>query len=123
MNVLLWILQIVLALLCFSGGAFKLLWFDQVAQAPWFSALPRWAWSAIGAFEVACGVLLVVPQAVGWGWLTHAVAAATLLECLGLSALYGRYSLKLVGSNPLVFSGAMAVLGAVVAVGRYLHVN
>jgi hypothetical protein len=118
MNVLLWILQAVLALLAFSGGAYKTFAFDEVAKQ--MVVLPRGGWAALGVFEMVCGVLLIVPAATKWmPMLTPLAAAALVLETVALSALYARYSLELTTTNPLVWSVAMALLAAFVAYGRY----
>jgi hypothetical protein len=34
MNVLLWILQVALALFCFAGGQYKVFQFDELAKVP-----------------------------------------------------------------------------------------
>ena len=41
MNILLWILQAVLALLSLAGGAYKLFMFDELAKMPAMGALSR----------------------------------------------------------------------------------
>jgi uncharacterized membrane protein YphA (DoxX/SURF4 family) len=111
MNVLLWVLQGVLAFLYLSGGAYKVFKFDALANH--LRALPRGGWRALGALEVVGAVLLLVPA-------TAPIAAAVLaLETLGLAALYARYSLKLVATNPMVWAAVMGLLAAVVAYGRY----
>jgi len=120
MNVLLWVLQVALALLCLAGGAYKVFMFDQVANEMWYSALPRGGWGALGVFEMVCGVLLIVPAAAKWmPVLTPLAAAAVALETLALAGLYARYSLKLTAGNPLVWAVVMALLAAFVAYGRY----
>jgi hypothetical protein len=98
MNIVLWVLQIVLALLCLAGGAYKLFAFEELAKMPATSALSRGAWGAIGVFEMVCGVLL---------------------ESLALAALYAQHSLQLAVTNPLVWVAAMALMAAFVAYGRY----
>ena len=40
--------------------------FDAVANQPFFGALPRSGWHAVGVFEMICAVLLVVPVAAKW---------------------------------------------------------
>jgi hypothetical protein len=40
--------------------------FDTVANQPFFGALPRGGWGALGVFEMLCAVLLVVPAAGKW---------------------------------------------------------
>jgi hypothetical protein len=120
MNILLWILQVALALLCLAGGAYKVFMFEQVANEMWYSALPPGGWSGLGVFEMVCGVLLVVPAATNWmPALTPLAAAALALESLALAGLYGRYSLQLTAANPLVWSVVMLLLAAFVAYGRY----
>jgi len=120
MNVLLWVLQVPLALLCLAGGAYKVFMFDQVANEVWYTALPRGGWGALGVFEIVCGILLIVPAAANWmPALTSLAAAALALETLALAGLYGRFSLKLTAANPLVWAVVMGLLAAFVAYGRY----
>src|SRR5262249_57844837 len=89
MNILLWILQAVLALLCLSGGAYKAFKFDQLAN--YMRALSRGGWRALGVLEMLCGVLLIVPAAANWMPVLTLLAAAVLaLESFALSALYSR---------------------------------
>jgi hypothetical protein len=121
MNIVLWIVQAVLALLSLSGGAYKVFKFEMVAKEPWFGALPRGGWSAVGVFEVACAISLIVPAATKWmPVLTPLAAAALTLESLALAALYGRYSLAPTAQNPLVWVVVGALMAAFVAYGRYV---
>lgn len=118
MNVLLWVLQSVLALLYLAGGAYKVFSFDQLANQ--MTALPRGAWRAFGVFEIVGAFLLIVPAAMKWmPGLTPLAAVALTIETVALAAIYGRYSLKLTMQNPLVWSVVMALLVAFVAYGRY----
>ena len=120
MNVLLWVLQILLALLSLAGGAYKIFSFDELAKMPATGALSRGGWGALGAFEMLCAVLLIVPAAMKWmPVLTPLAAAALALESLALAGLYARYSLKLAATNPLVWGVAMALMAAFVAYGRF----
>jgi hypothetical protein len=120
MNVFLWILQVALALLSLAGGAYKVFSFDAVANQPFFGALPRGGWSAIGVFEMLCAILLVVPAAAKWmPVLTPLAAAALALESLALGGLYARHSLELTAANPLVWVVLMGVIAAFVAYGRF----
>ena len=100
MNIVLWILQVALAFLYVAGGGFKTFNPDDVARQ--IRAIPRGAWRAIGVFEVLG-------------------AAALAVETLALAAVYARYSLKLVATNPLVFALPMGLMATLVAVGRYMH--
>jgi DoxX-like family len=120
MNVLLWVLQIALALLSLAGGAYKVFMFDELAKMPAMGALSRGGWGALGVFEMLCAVLLVVPAAAKWmPVLTPLAAAALALESLALAGLYARYSLKLTATNPLVWVVLMGLMAAFVAYGRY----
>ncbi|HEY3935760.1 MAG TPA: hypothetical protein VGL65_14195 [Gemmatimonadales bacterium] len=120
MNIILWVLQIVLALLCLAGGAYKVFAFQVVPMIPSTSALPRAGWTVLGVFEIVCGLLLVIPGATHWmPGLTPLAAAALTLESLALAAMYARYSLALVATNPLVYVVPMAVFALLVAWGRY----
>jgi len=121
MNVVLWILQIALAFLFISGGAYKVFKFDALANH--MRALPRGGWRALGVLEMVGGLLLVVPAAATSLPVLTALAAAVLaLETLALAALYARYSLKLAATNPMVWAVVMGLLTAFVAYGRYAQV-
>jgi hypothetical protein len=118
MNALLWILQVALALVYLAGGAYKLFMFDALASQ--MSVLSRSGWGALGALEMLCGVMLVVPAAARWmPVLTPIAAAALALETLILAGLYAQYSFSLTSTNPLVWAVAMGLLVAFVAYGRY----
>jgi hypothetical protein len=120
MNVVLWVVQLVLAVLSLAGGAYKIFMFEELAKMPAIGALPRLGWAGLGMFEMLCGVLLVVPAAVKWmPVLTPVAAAALTLEGLALAALYARYSLELTAANPLVWVVAIGLMAAFVAYGRY----
>ena len=120
MNVVLWVVQLALAVFCLAGGAYKIFMFDELAKMPAICAIPRVGWAGLGVFEILCGVLLVVPAAVKWmPILTPLAAAALTLEGLALAALYARYSLELTAANPLVWVAAMVVMAVLVAYGRY----
>jgi hypothetical protein len=118
MNILLWVLQVALALLYLSGGAYKAFKFDELARQ--MPALSHGGWRVLGVLEMLGAVLLVVPAAASWmPHLTALGAAVLALETLGLAGLYARYSLELTAANPLVWSVVMGVLVAFVAYGRY----
>jgi len=118
MNVLLWVLQILLALLYLSGGAYKTFSFDELANQ--MTALSRSGWRALGVLEMLGAVLLIVPAAVKWRPLLTPLAAAVLaLETLALAVVYARYSLQLAATNPLIWALVMGLLAAFVAYGRY----
>ena len=118
MSILLWVIQVALAFLYFSGGAYKVFKFDQLANQ--MRALSRGGWRALGVLEMLGAVLLVVPAAAQWiPILTPLAATALALETLALAGLYARYSLNLAATNPLVWAVVMGLLSAFVAYGRY----
>src|SRR5260370_9991641 len=79
MNILLWVLQVLAALLYGVSGVMKVFMFDKVSEGvPSFGAFPRKAWMALGILELVCAVGLIVPTAVHWQ-PALTVVAATLL--------------------------------------------
>ncbi len=118
MNILLWVLQIALAFMFISGGAYKVFKGDTLTHYP--PGLSRGGWGALGILEVVGGILLVVPAGVtGIPMLTALAAAVLASETLILAALFARRSVKLVAANPLVWAAPMGLLVAFVAYGRY----
>src|SRR5687768_12599351 len=79
MNILLWVLQVLAALLYGSSVVMKVFMFDKVSQdVPSFGALPREAWTALGILELVCTVGLIVPGALHWQPRLTVLAAAVL---------------------------------------------
>src|SRR5262245_29866632 len=108
MNAVLWVLQLALAFLYLSGGAYKTFKFDELAKQ--MRALSHGGWRALGVLEMLGAVLLIVPAAATWRpGLTPLAAAVLALETLALAAVYARYSLRLTAANPLVWSVVMGV--------------
>ena len=119
MNILLWVLQVALAFLYLSGGAYKVFKFGELANQ--MRALPHGGWRALGVLEMVGAVLLIAPAAAKWMPVLTPLAAAVLaLETLALAALYARYSLKLAATNPMVWAAVMGLLAVFVAYGRYV---
>lgn len=123
MNIVLWVLQGVLAFLCVSGGFFKLAKTDELMKTAQAKAFPAVLWKLVGVVEIVGGLLLIVPGAIGWmPELTGCAALVLAVENLLLSAHNARFSRKLSAANPLVWSAVMMVLAAIVAYGRYTAV-
>lgn len=116
MNIVLWILQIALALLCISGGIFQIFKLDELKQGVLaMRALPRGVWTLLGALGVLGGVLLVVPGAANLlPALTPVAAAIVAAQSVLISAFYVRYRDK----SPLPYSVVMVMLGAFICYGR-----
>ena len=116
MHVLLWILQVVTALLYGASGVMKVFMFDQISgDVPSFGALPREAWMALGVLELLCVVGLIVPAALRWRPTLTVVAATVLaLETLVFVGVHVEY--REVG--PMIMSAILGLVMAFIAYGR-----
>ena len=116
MNILLWALQALAALLYGASGVMKVFMFDKVSQqAPSFGALPRDAWMALGILELVCTVGLIVPAAFHWQpALTVVAATALAIESLVFVWVHVKYH----EMTPLILSGVLGLLMAFIAYGR-----
>ena len=114
MNVLLWVVQVLLALFAIGGGTFKLLAYDQLAKMPQAAAIPHAGWIALGVFEIVCGLLLIIPAAK----MIPIAAIALAIESIALAVVYARYSMELTAQNPLVWVVIMTVMALFIAIGR-----
>ena len=120
MNLLLWILQVALALFCLAGGQYKVFHFDELAKMSPTAALSRAGWGAIGVFEMLSALLLIVPAAAKWmPVLTPLAATALALESLTLAVFFAQYSLALTAANPPTYVVVMGLAAAFVAYGRF----
>lgn len=116
MNVLLWVLQAIAALLYGASGTMKVFMFDQISgDVPSFGALPRQAWMALGILELLCTVGLIIPAALHWQPRLTVVAATLLaiesLVFIGVHAKYGE-------TASIAMSAVLGLLMALVAYGR-----
>jgi hypothetical protein len=116
MNILLWVLQVLAALLYGASGVMKVFMFDTVsADVRSFDALPRGTWMALGILELVCTVGLIVPAAFRWQPTLTVVAAAILaiesLVFIWVHAKYGEVA-------PIILSGVLGLLMAFIAYGR-----
>jgi hypothetical protein len=116
MNTLLWVLQILGALLFGASGVMKVFLFEKVsADVPSFGALPRGAWTALGVLEIVCVVGLIVPSALRWQPTLTGVAAAILaLETILFVWVHVKYH----EVPPIVFSVVLGLVMAFIAYGR-----
>ena len=116
MNILLWVLQVLTALLYSASGVMKVFMFDKIsADVPSFGALPREAWMALGILELVCAVGLIVPAAFHWQPALTVVAAIVLaIESLVFIWVHVKYR----EIAPIIMSGVLGLLMAFVAYGR-----
>ena len=116
MNILLWVLQVLAALLYGSSGVMKVFMFDKVSQdVPSFGALPLKAWMTLGVVELVCTVGLIVPAAFHWQPpLTILVATILAVESLVFVGVHIKYR----EIAPMILSGVLGLLLAFIAYGR-----
>jgi uncharacterized membrane protein YphA (DoxX/SURF4 family) len=118
MNILLWVLQVLAALLYGSSGVMKVFMFEKVSQdVPSFGALPRRAWMTLGIVELVCTAGLIVPAALHWQpQLTILAATILAVESLVFVGVHVKYR----EVTPIIMSGALGLLMAFVAYGRMI---
>jgi uncharacterized membrane protein YphA (DoxX/SURF4 family) len=116
MNIVLWVLQVLAALMYGASGYMKVFTFDKISQeVASFGALPREAWMALGIVELVCTVGLIVPAAFNWRPALTVVAAAVLaIESLVFIAVHVKYG----EIAPIIMSGMLGLLMAFIAYGR-----
>ena len=116
MNIFLWVLQILAALLYGASGVMKVFLFDKVsADVPSFGALPRQAWMVLGIIELVCVVGLIIPMALQWHPALTAVAATVLaIESLVFIGVHVKYR----ETASIIMSGVLGLVMAFVAYGR-----
>ena len=117
MNILLWVLQVLTALLFGASGVMKLFMFDTISKdVPSFGALPRNVWMALGILELVCVVGLIVPAALRWQPMLTVVAAAILAIESGVLFTWVHVQYREVA--PIVFSIVLGLVMAFIAYGR-----
>lgn len=116
MNVLLWVLQVLAALLYGASGAMKVFMFDEIsAQVPSFGALPREAWMALGILEIVCSIGLIVPALFRWRpGLTVVAAAVLAIESVVFIWVHARYG----EITTMIWCGVLGLAMAFIAYGR-----
>ena len=116
MNILLWVLQALAALMYGASGVMKVFLFDKISEdVRSFDALPRRAWMGLGLLELACTLGLIVPAALHWHpQLTVAAAVALAAESLVFIGVHATCR----ETAPLAMSAALGLLMAFVAYGR-----
>lgn len=116
MNNLLWILQVLAALVYGASGVMKVFMFEKVSHdVPSFGALPRQAWTSLGILELLCTVGLIVPSVIPWRpQLTVLAAALLAVESLVFIGVHVKYH----ETASVIMSGVLGLLMAFIAYGR-----
>ena len=118
MNTLLWVLQVLAALMYGASGVMKVFMFDKVSEGvPSFGALPRKAWMTLGILELVCTVGLIVPAAIHWK-PALTVVAATVLAIESLLFIWVHVQYREI--PPIILSGVLGLLTAFIAYGRMI---
>ncbi len=104
MNILLWVLQILAALLYAASGVMKVFFFDKVSKdIPSFGALPRPVWTALGLLELLGTIALI------------AAAIVLCVESLLFIWVHTKYTEK----TPIIMSAVLGIIMAFIAYGRF----
>jgi uncharacterized membrane protein YphA (DoxX/SURF4 family) len=116
MNLLLWILQILTALLYAASGTMKVFMFDKAREGVQsFDALPKKVWMALGIVELICVLGLIVPDA--FHLQTElTVAAASILAAESL--IFIGVHLKYRETTTIIMNIVLGLLMAFIAYGR-----
>lgn len=123
MNILLWVLQVVIAIFCFMGAAWRFSNYEQAAKdVPSMAALSHGMWNAIGAFEILCAIALIVPAILKIKPILTPIAATLLaVELLLVTGLHVKYfGFQMQATNPAMWSGMLCLLSAFIAYGRFV---
>ena len=117
MNILLWVIQILLALWNLTGGIYVVFNYEMI-RAPWTGAIPEPAWMAYGVLQVLFASGLALPGAAGRK-LTPIAASCLALQSLSGCALFAKYS----GFPGILWGVVPAILAAFVAYKRISYFN
>jgi uncharacterized membrane protein len=121
MNILLWVLQILAALLYTSSGIMKIFLFDKVSKdVPSFGALPRPVWTSLGILELLGAIALILPGVIhAHTGLIIAAAAVLCAESLLFIWVHTKYTEK----APTILSAVLGIVMAFIAYGRFALVT
>jgi hypothetical protein len=116
-NIVLWVLQVVLALYNVMGGFWTLKTADKLA-ATGNHALPKSAWQLLAVLQIVFALGLVVPGAAGVlpGW-TAIAAICLAVEMVATAAIVHSKSLV---STGMLWAVIPSILAAFVAYGRWM---
>ncbi|BCE03345.1 DoxX family protein [Marinicellulosiphila megalodicopiae] len=117
MNIVLWVLQAILAFLCLSGGAYKVFQFQELQKSVIsMQKLPSTFWVSIGLFECVAAIFLIIPMLIGFlPILTPVSALAMLIESIIITVIYIKHR----DFPPISFTIFMLVLAAIIAFFRF----
>ena len=116
MKILLWILQILTALMYAASGVMKIFMFDKISgDVASFGALPRRVWFVLGVLELVCVLGLLVPSAFHWhSDLTVLAAALLTVESLIFIGVHVKYR----ETSSIIMSAVLGIVMVFIAYGR-----
>ena len=116
MNILLWVLQILAALLYGASGVMKLFFFEKMSgEVKSFGAFPKSIWTALGILELTCVAGLLLPGVLhGPPILTGLAAAVLAVESMAFIWVHLKYR----EPAPIIMSAVLGLVMAFVAYGR-----
>ena len=118
MNILLWVLQVLLALHTIMGAVWK---FSHSAEQtmPSLSAIPPGVWLAMSVIELLCALALILPafnKSLGnLATIAAAIIAAEMLLFCGLHLYSGDANY-----GPMIYWLVVAAICAFIAYGRFV---
>jgi hypothetical protein len=113
MNVLLWVLQILLAFWNVTGGIYTLFNYEQL-KGPWAANVPAPVWVALCVLQALFGVALILPATKKLPRLTPLAAVYLAVNALLGCVLFAQYA----GFPGLLWGVIPACLALFVAYGR-----
>ena len=117
MNILLWILQSVLALHTAMGAVWKFSHSER--SVPSLNAIPHKIWLGLSVFELLCSVALVLPAVM----TSAAVLAPIAATCIGATMLiFSAIHLRTRDAKygPMIYWLVVAAFCAFIAYGRFI---
>jgi uncharacterized membrane protein YphA (DoxX/SURF4 family) len=111
MNLLLWVLQVLLALYYMMGGIYQASNYGKLSKAvAYMKVFPKPAWITLGLLQALLALALVVPS------LSPIAAACLALQALLVSALHVKYG----SFGSILWILLPGILAGFVAYGRYV---
>jgi VIT1/CCC1 family predicted Fe2+/Mn2+ transporter len=115
-NVVLWVIQVLLALAFLGAGFDQAGNYDSAAhRMAWVARLPRRFALTLGALEIVGAIALIVPAAFGVLQWTAVAAAAALAVVMALAVGFHATRREV---PQLAFSAFLGIVAAVVVIGR-----
>ena len=116
MNILLWVLQILLALHTIAGAVWK---FSNPEQAAFLKTIPHGVWLAMGVVELLCALSLILPAFIKRTGILIPIAATCITVEMLAFCLLNIFSGD-INISHLIYWTVVALLSAFIANGRFV---